>query len=227
MLECHSFAQNYEDVVLEQALGHIQNGFYIDIGAWHPDEQSVTKRFYQRGWSGVNVEPQLAGFKLFQQRRPKDVNLQVAVSDVADELVLWIPKYSALATCDFSMIDPSIADYANPVETTIQSVRLDELVRRYAANRPVHFLKIDVEGYEHKVMMGADFRRFRPWIVLVEAVSPIDGRATHNLWEPRLLAADYQCALYDGLNRFYVRRESLSSLPALQHVAGHRLFHAS
>ena len=35
-----SFAQNLEDVVLHRALSEITHGFYVDVGANSPDEQS-------------------------------------------------------------------------------------------------------------------------------------------------------------------------------------------
>jgi hypothetical protein len=40
-----SYAQNFEDVMLWRALGHIENGFYIDIGAFDPSVDSVGKGF--------------------------------------------------------------------------------------------------------------------------------------------------------------------------------------
>ena len=52
-----SYAQNFEDVLLWRALGHIKNGVYIDVGANSHVEQSVTKVFYDAGWSGINIEP--------------------------------------------------------------------------------------------------------------------------------------------------------------------------
>ncbi|RQU92579.1 FkbM family methyltransferase, partial [Burkholderia cenocepacia] len=44
-----SFAQNQEDVMLWRALGHVHNGFYIDVGAADPVDLSVTKLFYDHG----------------------------------------------------------------------------------------------------------------------------------------------------------------------------------
>ena len=52
-----SYAQNFEDVILYRALGSIRNGFYIDVGAQHPEIDSVSKAFYDLGWRGVHVEP--------------------------------------------------------------------------------------------------------------------------------------------------------------------------
>jgi hypothetical protein len=52
-----SYGQNSEDVVLWRALRDIGTGFYVDVGAGDPKEDSVTHAFYERGWSGINIEP--------------------------------------------------------------------------------------------------------------------------------------------------------------------------
>ena len=52
-----SYAQNFEDLMLYRALGKVERGFYIDIGAHHPEIDSVSKAFVDRGWRGVHVEP--------------------------------------------------------------------------------------------------------------------------------------------------------------------------
>ena len=52
-----SYAQNFEDVLLWRALGHIEHGCYVDIGAHDPVVDSVSKVFYEHGWRGIHVEP--------------------------------------------------------------------------------------------------------------------------------------------------------------------------
>ena len=76
-----SYAQNYEDVILNRAFGGKPRGFYIDVGAWDPTVDSVTKHFYDLGWSGINVEPAAEPFRALQTERPRDLNLQVALGD--------------------------------------------------------------------------------------------------------------------------------------------------
>lgn len=219
--DCLSHAQNAEDIILSRALSDIDRGFYIDIGAWHPDELSVTKAFYSRGWSGINVEPQRKHYETLQRRRSRDTNLQLAISDRSGPISLWVPRYSALATCNPSMLHPQIPDYADPIEHHVDTMRLDRLCQRHVRGRDIHFLKIDVEGSEARVLASADFRRFRPFIVVVEAVSPHDGKPTWHSWEPGLLEHDYQFGLFDGLNRFYVRQESSWLLQRLQLPTDH------
>ena len=74
-----SFAQNLEDVVLARVFASQKDGIYVDIGAWDPDLDSVTKHFYLRGWTGINVEPSATAFARLSAARPRDVNLNVAV----------------------------------------------------------------------------------------------------------------------------------------------------
>ena len=51
-----TWAQNGEDVVLVRGLTGA-TGFYVDIGAYDPEVESVTKLFSDRGWRGINVNP--------------------------------------------------------------------------------------------------------------------------------------------------------------------------
>ncbi len=52
-----SYAQNFEDVMLWRALKHVENGFYVDVGAQDPVVDSVSLAFYEHGWRGVHIEP--------------------------------------------------------------------------------------------------------------------------------------------------------------------------
>ena len=79
----------------------------------------------------------------------------------------------------------------------------------------IDFLKIDVEGYEREVLEGADWERYRPRVVLVEATKPLATTPTHEHWESILLSADYRFAFFDGMNRYYVRGEDRELMPLL------------
>lgn len=64
-----SYAQNYEDVILWRALGGLEDGFYLDVGANDPEELSVTKWFYDQGWHGINLEPSEEYYQLLCKAR--------------------------------------------------------------------------------------------------------------------------------------------------------------
>jgi hypothetical protein len=76
-----SYSQNCEDVLLHRALRSISKGHYVDVGAGDPKINSVTKAFYDAGWTGINVEPLPFRFQRLVAERPRDVNLGIVVSD--------------------------------------------------------------------------------------------------------------------------------------------------
>ena len=73
-----TYAQNNEDIRLWCALYDCPYKNYVDIGAGHPSELSVTKIFYDNGWRGVNVEPG-PNFDLLMAERPEDLNINAAI----------------------------------------------------------------------------------------------------------------------------------------------------
>lgn len=55
------------------------------------------------------------------------------------------------------------------------------------------------------VLASAGLAVWRPQAVVVGATMPLTSRPSHHEREPGVLAAGYELALFDGLNRFYVR----------------------
>ena len=206
-----SYAQNFEDVMLWRALKHIENGFYIDVGAAHPEEWSVTKAFYDRGWRGVSIEPEPDYADLLRQARPRDVVVQAALGAEPGRMTLHRFAGTGLTTFD----DGIAARHAEAGFTSLPlKVEVSTLVAicRLHAAKEIHFLKIDVEGAERAVLEGADFAKHRPWIALVEATEPLSMTPNHANWEPMLLAAGYSFVWFDGLNRFYLAEERQAAL---------------
>ncbi|MCW2313984.1 FkbM family methyltransferase [Rhodoferax antarcticus] len=200
-----SYSQNHEDVMLWRALKHVKNGFYIDVGANHPSDDSVTKAFYDRGWSGINIEPLPQHIAQLQAERPRDINLQVAMGAEDGEIELYDTLIRGLATASLAVAELHHAAGLTLTSSLVPMRRLDGIFAEYAKG-DVHFLKIDVEGFERSVLEGMDFSRFRPWIVMVEATIPNSQKIDAN-WEPILLDAGYRCVFFDGLNRYYTSPE--------------------
>src|SRR5487761_1104221 len=98
-----SYAQNREDILLQAFFAPNEIGFYVDIGAYDPDIDSVTKHFYLKGWHGINVEPQLNRYKLFKQKRPKDINIHCGIAAKEGELSLRSYENEGLSTFSISV----------------------------------------------------------------------------------------------------------------------------
>jgi FkbM family methyltransferase len=202
-----SYAQNFEDVMLWRALKHIDQGFYIDVGANDPDQDSVTKAFYERGWRGINVEPVPQWFERLEKARPRDINLQLALGAEPGEITLYEIPDTGLSTAEKEFAERHEVERGyQSRELRVKMDTLSSVCERFHL-APIHFLKIDVEGAEKAVLQGADLGKIRPWIILVEATLPNSQEESYSDWEPLLLNAGYQYAYFDGLNRYYVAGE--------------------
>ncbi len=209
-----SYAQNFEDVTLWRALRDVTDGFYIDVGAWDPDQDSVTRAFSDRGWHGVNLEPVPEKQASLRQRRPRDINLALAVGEAEGTLDFFEITGTGLSTFDREAATGFAAQGYAVVPHSVEQTTLAVVFARHAPPE-THFLKLDCEGHEAAALAGCDFTRHRPWIVLVEATLPGTQVPSHAGWEPLLLAARYGFAWFDGLNRFYVAEEHFDRLAPL------------
>lgn len=204
-----SYAQNAEDVILNRVFSKQRSGFYIDVGAWDPDLDSVTKHFYMNGWRGINIEPTDFYHERLVQCRPQDINLKVAVG--LGERKAQFVQYAGsglsglVETSERTIADNAILGFES-TQVEVQLMPLSEITGRYAPHQ-VDFLKIDVEGAERSVIKSAEWRAFRPRVIVIEAIKPITNEPSWFAWEGLLFDVGYCFALFDGLNRYYYRAE--------------------
>jgi FkbM family methyltransferase len=202
-----SYTQNLEDYHLSLAFAGQKTGIYVDIGAGHPVADNVSFWFYERGWHGIVVEPQPELAALYGRLRPRDTTVRALIGRECGEMDFHLVE----RLHGFSTTVQRHAEQARALGATYRTVRmpvttLAELCRRHRVEQ-IDFLKVDVEGAEADVLLGGDWQRFRPKIVLAEAIAPGSGEPAWADWEPFLLAQGYRLALFDTLNRFYVAQE--------------------
>jgi FkbM family methyltransferase len=199
-----SYAQNYEDVMLRRALKDVDKGFYIDVGANDPVADSVTKAFYDVGWRGINIEPVSEWIEKLQQERPDDINLQLAVGARKGKVNFYEVVGTGLSTMDESLAKRHARERGYELKKyKVPVVRLTTICEQQPLT-DIHFLKIDVEGAELKVLQGLDLKKIRPWIILVESTLPNTQVENREEWEYSLTGRGYHHVYFDGLNRFYV-----------------------
>jgi FkbM family methyltransferase len=210
-----SYAQNAEDVRLHRAFSGQSSGFYIDVGANNPTACSVTKHFYDMGWNGINVEPAPEPYRLIKRERERDVNVNVGCSNQAGTLELFAARGEASGLSSFTAKEVAIHEQNGHKfdAVTVNVVTLASICEQHVNGRQIDFMSIDVEGHERPVLEGADFRRFRPRVLVIEATLPNTTISTHERWEDLIVSQDYVFAVFDGLNRYYVRKEDEALVP--------------
>jgi FkbM family methyltransferase len=202
-----SYAQNFEDVMLARVFAGRRTGFYVDVGAADPVNLSVTKWFYDLGWSGLNIEPNQQLFDRLAADRPRDINLNCGVGAAASQAQFFELDVGELSSFDARVRDNAKGNGRPPSTRTVAVMPLTDLLKLHCPNRVIDFLKIDVEGWEAEVLKGLDLRQYRPIIVLIEATVPQTRIESYIEWEPRVLGADYCFVYFDGVNRFYLANE--------------------
>lgn len=198
-----SYAQNFEDVILWRALKTVQNGFYIDIGAQDPMQDSVSLAFYEHSWRGIHVEPTQFYAERLRAARPDEVVLQAAIGLATEDIEFFEVKDTGLSTADWELASRHQKEGRDVAKTSVACMTLASVFDTYV-DTDVHWLKIDVEGMEREVLESWGNSSVRPWVVLLESTIANTKIPTHSEWEDLLLRRGYEFVYFDGLNRFYV-----------------------
>lgn len=167
----NSYAQEGEDLIIDKLLKYKKSGFYVDIGAHHPVKFSNTFIFYKRGWNGINVDAMPDSMKEFEKMRPRDINLQAAISNNNSEATFYIFNEPALNTLNAE--EAKNKDNKNGYkiirELKLKTLKLSEILdKQLLENQEIDFLSIDTEGNDLKVLKSNNWEKYKPKLVLVE-----------------------------------------------------------
>jgi FkbM family methyltransferase len=168
--EC--FSQEGEDLVVARMIGERANGFYVDVGAHHPIKYSNTFLLYKRGWRGINIDATPGSMALFDQLRPRDINIERLIASDPSPHTFHLFNEPALNTASsvLAKLRPSESDSFKIIETvtltpnTLASI-LDEHMPR---DQLIDVMSIDVEGFDLDVLASNDWDRYRPALLLIE-----------------------------------------------------------
>ena len=173
-----SYAQEGEDRVLSylflklHGAKHINDGFYVDVGAHHPYRYSNTCLFYRRGWHGINIDAMPGSMSVFNKQRSRDINLESGIGRKIETLKFYVFNEPALNTFDESLARSRCNDLWHIKGTVeVPIVPLSEILKEYLPKgQKIDFLTVDVEGFDLDVLQSNDWQKYRPSVVLVETL---------------------------------------------------------
>lgn len=151
-------------------------GFYVDVGAFAPIQHSSTFYFYKDGWRGINIDATPGSMRLFRKLRPRDVNLESAISNREGlaTYYTWGGGEGIPNVCN-TMVKEQADDITSKTgeKPTLFQVPVTTLAKVLNDHLPqgqrIDFLNVDVEGHSLEVLESNDWLLYRPVFVLVES----------------------------------------------------------
>lgn len=159
------FAQYAEDALLYQFAPQSE-GFYVDVGAYHPWRGSNTYKLYLRGWSGLTIEPNPDIAPEFRRLRPRDTHLTIGIASDPGTLT-----YHTFDDGKLNSFDPEQARRMGVTARRtidVPCLPLSEVFETHAAGRRIDLLSIDCEGLDLAALTSVDLSVTRPRVIVIE-----------------------------------------------------------
>ena len=168
------FSQEGEDLFLIDFFKNQNEGFYVDVGAFHPFRINNTYALYKKGFRGINIDISATSIDLFNFARPDDINLNLGASNKTENKVFFSKKnLSFHNTFLKSLAESDIQKEPFKKEYTIECKPLTKIIDDTKfSNKKIDFLNIDAEGYDYEVLIGLDLKKYSPKIICIE-ISPL------------------------------------------------------
>ena len=173
-----SYSMYREDTFIDNYFKNKKNGFYLDVGAYHPLDGSNTQLlFKKKNWNGINIDLSPLSIELFKFARKSDLNLNICISNKKGFVTLYFRK-------SINMLNTISRKFAKNnfrngyQEKKIKTDTLNNILNRSQyKNKKIDFFNLDVEGNELKVLKSLDFKKYQPSLICIEIHNHED---THN-----------------------------------------------
>ena len=166
-----SYSMDGEDLEIVKYFENLNNGFYVDVGCYHPVEVNNTYLLYKKNWKGINIDPNKFSIELFNFLRPDDLNYNLAISNKGGQGEFYYQKkLSKLSTLKKAIAKGVFQE--NFKTKKITTSRLSDLIDKTKfKNKKIDFLNVDAEGSDLDVLKSLNFDIYRPKIICVEIIT--------------------------------------------------------
>ena len=161
-----------EEILVNRILKSYKKGFFVDVGAHNPVIGSLTKRLYDKGWSGLNLDFSEPNIKLLKLFRRRDISIQTGVSDKngMKESFSFDPS-SGTNTLNKEYAEGWSKNFYKKFEVKkIKCQTLTNILDQYNVRSDFEYLNIDVEGHDLNVLKGFDLNFYKPKLITCEII---------------------------------------------------------
>lgn len=202
-----TYSQYNEDLFINLLFEGKNNGFFVDVGANDPVIMSNTKKFVDKGWRGINIEPNPELYEKLKENRPNDINLNIGISPESGQLTFYEMTADTLSSFNKEVALKLGKKFNAQIksEKLIEVEPLKNIFQKYLNNDEIDFMSVDVEGYDLKVLQSNDWDKYRPKAILVEVDHVGDTVGEY------LMNKDYKLVYKSPINGLYVDKNYMES----------------
>lgn len=195
--------------------GYINNGFFVDCGAYDGVQWSNTFTLACAGWSGIMIEPVITHYYAAVDNLRKYPNVKVvnlATGSESKIVNMYVRGSVSTASEEMAAIYDNSASHGHinirgaSTRQEVQVVTLNDALENYGARPGFEVLSIDVEGMEYDTLIGLDIAKWKPRLVLVEAYEQHEELPLRQRAEPindYFTNARYEKIYSDHINNVY------------------------
>lgn len=160
-----SSSQFGQDMQLWSIFSKIQNGFFLESGAFDGETNSNTLALEKKlGWTGLLVEPSPEAFATLESKNRKAYlfNGALSTTNEVEELTFHQGGYEGQGG--------GLEDDIGGKGFSVLAAPLLEVLKAVQPENPfvIDFWSLDIEGSEGKVLQGTDFSQIEVGILLIE-----------------------------------------------------------
>ena len=158
-----------EDLFVKDFFQNDNEGYYVDVGSYHPFFWNNTYLLYKKNWNGINIDANPLSTELFNIARKDDYNFNLAVTNKKKNKIklFYRRKINVLNTTDESFAKRNFPNGYESKEIDCLSLN-NILAKTNFKNKIIDFLNVDVENTEIDVLESLDFNIYKPRLICVE-----------------------------------------------------------
>lgn len=199
-----------EEKIILDLFGNNFKGKFVDLGCFHPTRHNNTFELYKKGWRGINVDLNPFTIELFNFLRPKDININTAISNKNEEVELYyINEFNTQNTLDKNHLEFLKSHHNVPqkqiIKQKIYTEKLENILKKYNFKQ-IDFLNIDIEGHELKILENFDFENTYVKTICVEMIDHNEKSKEKNHKIKQILNKNFYLLKQLDINYIYINK---------------------
>ncbi len=163
--------QLYQDMIVQMYLGWKTNGYFVEFGATDGDDISNTYTLEKEfGWNGILAEPAKHWHPKLKKNRSCNIDFNCVWETTGDKVMFHESHMRPDASAIKQYITPDLVQMIGETsdDYEIETISLNDLLKKYNAPKDIDYISLDTEGSEIKILEAFDFEQYKVKFFTVE-----------------------------------------------------------